>query len=141
MKDIIISRTITLQLPEAIFLRMQQAAQATRQPLEDIFLRAIQVGSPPDWEDIPAEFQADIAALDRLDDAALWRVARTKKMESDMIYYQQLLNKNADGKISEEESRTLTGLRAEFDRFMLAKAHAVALMRWRGYAIPPAENL
>ena len=141
MKDIIISRTITLQLPENIFLRMQQAAQATRQPLEDIFLRAIQVGSPPDWEDIPAEFQADIAALDRLDDAALWRVARTKKMESDMIYYQKLLDKNADGKISEEESRTLTGLRAEFDRFMLAKAHAVALMRWRGYAIPPAENL
>ena len=137
MKDIIISRTITLQLPENIFLRMQQAAQATRQPLEDIFLRAIQVGSPPDWEDIPAEFQADIV----LDDAALWRVARTKKMESDMIYYQKLLDKNADGKISEEESRTLTGLRAEFDRFMLAKAHAVALMRWRGYSIPPAENL
>lgn len=141
MKDKIMSRTVTLQLPENIFLRMQQAAQATRQSLEDIFLRAIEVGSPPDWDDIPAEFQADIAALDRLDDATLWRVARTKKMESDMIYYQELLDKNADGTISEEESRTLTGLRAEFDRSMLAKAHAVALLRWRGYAIPPADNL
>lgn len=141
MKDTIMSRTVTLQLPEAIFLRMQRAAQATRQSLEDIFLRAIELGSPPDWEDVPAEFQADIAALDRLDDATLWRVARSKKIESDMIYYQQLLDKNADGTISEEESRTLTELRAEFDRSMLVKAHAVALLRWRGYAIPPADNL
>lgn len=141
MKDTIMSRTITLQLPENIFLRMQQAAQATKQSLEDIFLRALEVGSPPDWEDVPAEFQADIAALDRLDDATLWRVARTKKIESDMTYYQQLLDKNADGTISEEELRTLKGLRAEFDRSMLAKAHAVALLRWRGYAIPPADNL
>jgi predicted transcriptional regulator len=135
------SRTVTLQLPEDLYLRLQQAAQATRQSLEDIFLRAINVGSPPDWEDVPAEFQADIAALDRLDDTSLWRVARRKKTETAMSDYQQLLDKNADGTISKEESRRLNGLRAEFDRYMLSKAHAVALLRWRGHSIPPADKL
>ena len=73
------TRTVTLQLPENIYFRLQQAAQATKQSLEEISLRALQAGSPPDWDDIPAEFQADIAALDRLDDAALWRMARSKQ--------------------------------------------------------------
>lgn len=135
------SRTVTLQLPEDLYLRLQQAARATRQSLEDIFLRAINMGSPPDWEDVPAEFQADIAALDRLDDTSLWRVARRKKTETAMSDYQQLLDKNADGTISKEESRRLNGLRAEFDRYMLSKAHAVALLRWRGHSIPPADKL
>ena len=31
-------------------------------------MRAVQVGSPPSWEEAPAEFQSDLAALDRLDD-------------------------------------------------------------------------
>jgi hypothetical protein len=141
MKDTIMSRTVTLQLPEDIFLRMQQAARATKQTLEDIFLRAIEVGSPPDWEDIPAEFQADVAALDRLDDSALWRVARSKQTEKAMGSYQKLLDKNTNGIISKSESNLLIGLRTEFDRLMLLKAHAVALLHWRGYAIPPPEKL
>jgi len=135
------SRTVTLQLPEDLYLRLQQAARATKQSLEDIFLRAINVGNPPGWDDVPAEFQADIAALDRLDDTALWRVARSKKTEAAVSDYQQLLDKNADGTISKEESRKLNGLRAEFDRCMLSKAHAVALLRWRGHSIPPADKL
>jgi len=87
--------SITLQLPERIYLRLQQVAQATQQSLDDVFLRVLQIGSPPSWEDVPAEFQADLAALDRLDDAALWRVARSKQVQ-DMNLYQTLLDKNAN---------------------------------------------
>jgi len=38
----------------------------------------VQIGSPPRWDDAPAEFQADLAALDRLDDKALWYIARSR---------------------------------------------------------------
>ena len=133
------TRTITLQLPETVYARLQQAARATMQPLEDIFLRALQLGSPPGWDDIPAEFQADIAALDRLDDAALWRLARSKQSISEP--YQSLLEKNADGALSDAEARQLNSLRAEADRLLLCKAHAAALLRWRGQVVPPAESL
>lgn len=67
---------ITLQLPERLYQRIVNTAQATQQPLEEVIIHALEVGSPPDWDDVPEEFQADLAALDRLDDAALWAIAR-----------------------------------------------------------------
>jgi predicted transcriptional regulator len=136
-----ITRTVTIRLPESLYTRLQQIAQATRRPLDDVLLHALQVGSPPSWEDAPAEFQADLAALDRLEDEALWRIARSRKTEADMERYQELLDKNANDLLTPEERDELTQLRTEFDRFMLRKAHAVALLRWRGYQIPPAETL
>ncbi|MFQ5341312.1 MAG: hypothetical protein ACE5F6_07170 [Anaerolineae bacterium] len=134
-------RTVTLELPENLYTRLQQAAQATHRSLDDLLLYAIQVGSPPRWEDAPAEFQADLAALDRLEDEALWHIARSRKTAADMERYQELLDKNANDGLSADERDELVQLRTEFDRFMLRKVHAAALLRWRGYQVPPAEML
>jgi hypothetical protein len=134
-------KTITLQLPEDQYLRLQQAAQATKQSLNEIFLHVVRIGSPPGWDDVPAEFQGDLASLDRLDDAALWRIARQKQSDTTLTVYQELLDKNANGTISKAEKQELQRLRTEADRFMVRKAHAVALLRWRGHQIPPAEKL
>jgi len=100
----------------------------------------MQVGSQPRWDDAPAEFQADLAALDRLDDEALWHLARSRKKAADMERYQELLDKNANGFLTPAEREELTNLRVEYDRMMLCKAHAAALLRWRGHQAPPAER-
>jgi len=92
----LVIQDVNVQIPEPLYLRLQQAAQATQQSLNDIILRSLQVGSPPSWEDAPAEFQADLAALDRLDDSALWRIARSSQLAEDMTHYQVLLDKNAN---------------------------------------------
>ena len=135
------TRTVKVQLPESLYIRLQQAADATRRSLDDVLLHAVQIGSPPRWDDAPAEFQADLAALDRLDDAALWGIARSRMTEADMERYQELLDKNANDTLVAEERDDLVSLRIEADRFMLCKAHAAALLRWRGYQVPPAEAL
>jgi predicted transcriptional regulator len=135
------ARTVTMRLPEDLYLRLQQTAQATRQSLEATMLRALQIGSPPAWETAPAEFQADLAALDRLDDAALWRMARTRAIPAQMDRYQALLDKNANRTLSSDERQELTQLRTDLDRQMLLKAHAAALLQWRGHQIPPADKL
>jgi len=49
--------------------------------------------------------------------------------------------KQADGAISDTETRALAALRTEADRAMLRKAQAAALLRWRGHPVPPAEKL
>lgn len=134
-------QTVTLRLPESLYLRFQQAARATRRSFDDVLLHAVQVGSPPNWDDAPAEFQADLAALDRMDDEALWRLARGRIKAVDMERYQELLDKNANGLLTPAERGELTGLRVEYDRMMLCKAHAAALLRWRGHPMPPAERL
>ena len=66
------TQDVTLPLPEVLYLRFKHTAQATQQSLTEVLLHAVQVGSPPSWEDAPVAFQADLAALDRLDDEALW---------------------------------------------------------------------
>ncbi len=134
-------RTVTMQVPENLYLRLQQTAQASQQSFETVLLRALQVGSPPTWETAPAEFQADLAALDRLDDAALWRIARTRTPPTQMDRYQALLDKNANQTLSASERDELTQLRTEFDRQMLRKVHAAALLQWRGHQTPPPGKL
>ncbi|RLC66288.1 MAG: hypothetical protein DRI48_05025 [Chloroflexi bacterium] len=135
------TRTVKLRLPKHLYIRLEQTAQATHRSLDDVLLHAVQVGSPPRWDEAPARFQGDLAALDRLDDEALWRIARSRKTETDLERYQELLDKNANSTISADERDELVKLRIEFDRFTLRKAHAAALLRWRGHQVPPAEEL
>ncbi len=43
-------RKITLDLPENVYLRLHNASIATKQPLDQVVLRAVQAGIPPDWK-------------------------------------------------------------------------------------------
>ena len=134
-------QAVTIHLPESLYRRFRQAADAMQQPLEEVLLHAAQVGGPPSWDDAPAEFQADLAAMDRLPDEMLWPIARSHQLDEDMTRYQELLDKDAGSIISEEERAELTNLRTKADQFMVRKAYAVDLLRWRGHAIPPANQL
>lgn len=136
-----LTQDVTVRLPQDLYLRLQSVAHATKQSLDAVVLRSLQIGSPPSWEDAPAEFQTDLAALDRLDDNALWQIARSSQLGQDRSLYQELLDKNADGDITPQEREALTQLRKADDRFMVRKAYAVDLLRWRGYIIPPASQL
>jgi hypothetical protein len=131
-----LAETVTLKIPEALYRRLQSTAQSTQRSLDDVILHALQVGSPPVWDDVPAEFQADLAAMDRLDDASLWQIARSRKTEAEMSRYDELLAQNQDGQLTSAEKQELQQLRQEADRFMLRKAHAAALLCWRGHTVP-----
>jgi hypothetical protein len=134
-------QNVTLPIPDYLYLRFEQAAKATQQSVTDVLLHAVEVGSPPSWDDVPTEFQADLAALDRLDDKALWRVARSQQSESVMDRHEELLYKNANDTLTPSERNELTHLRQEANRLMLRKAQAAALLRWRGYQLPPSDQL
>jgi len=134
-------QNVTLVLPEELYLRFQHTAQATRQSVADIMLHALRVGSPPRWEDAPPAAQVELAAMDRLDDTSLWRIARSQRTEAEMAHMVELLEKNADDELDPLEHVQLDSLCADADRFMLRKAHAVALLHWRGHIIPPADKL
>ncbi len=128
--------TVTLQIPEILYQRLVSTARATQQPLENVILHALQVGSPPEWDDVPEEFQADLAALDRLDDNTLWQIARSRKTVAEMERYNTLLDSNSSGTLTQDERLELMALRNEADRFMLLKAQAAVLLRWRGHRVP-----
>ncbi|WP_434046778.1 MULTISPECIES: hypothetical protein [Sorangium] len=127
--------TVTLALPEALYQRLRGTALATRQPLEAVMLRALSLGSPPAWDDASPEFQVDLACLDKMDDQALWEIAKRHRSEAELARYDELLDRNTQGLLTPAERIELERLRHESDLFMLRKAHAAALLRWRGHAV------
>ncbi|WP_316430210.1 hypothetical protein [Leptolyngbya sp. NK1-12] len=78
---------LTLQIPDPIYQRLVNTANATGRSLEEVMLHALKVGSPPDWDNVPDEFKADLAALDRLEDEALWKIATAQKTLEEMTRY------------------------------------------------------
>lgn len=130
------TETVSLQIPEPLYQRLVNTARAAKRPLEEIMLHALAVGSPPDWGNVPDEFQVDLAALDKMEDEALWKIACSRKTAVDMSRYDQLLERNQSNTLTQEEKMELMALRTEADRFMLCKAQAAALLRWRGHNIP-----
>lgn len=102
---------------------------------EDVALHPLRLGSPPAWDDAPPELQLDLAALDRMDDEALWKIAKSR-LDAEFGRRDELLAKNAEGQLSPADRVELDGLREEEDRFMVRKAHAAALLRWRGHVVP-----
>lgn len=126
---------IKLQVPEILYQRLVNTARATQRPVEEIIIHALQVGSPPAWDDIPEEFQAEIAALDKLDDNTLMQIVRARKTAIDLERYDTLLEGNSSGTLTETERLELTALRQDADLFMLRKAQASVLLRWRGHRI------
>ncbi|MBD1903286.1 hypothetical protein NDI44_27785 [Trichocoleus sp. DQ-A3] len=128
--------TVTLQIPEILYQRLVNTANATQRPVEEVMLHALQIGSPPEWDDVPEEFQADIAALDKLDDKTLWQIVNSRKTTVEMERYNTLLEGNSSGTLTEAERLELMALRHEADLFMLKKAQAAVLLRWRGHRVP-----
>jgi hypothetical protein len=59
-------------------------------------------------------------------------LAETVTLNIPVPLYQRLLDRHQEGTISDSERLELTELRREADRFMLRKAHAAVLLRWRG---------
>ena len=53
-----------------------------------------------------------------------------------MVRYDELLERSAAGALGDAERSELEMLRGEADRFMLIKAHAAVLLRWRGHDVP-----
>ena len=129
--------SVKLDVPESLYRRLENTAQAMARPLQEVMLHALQIGSPPMWEDAPPEFQVDLATMDRLSDSTLWRIARSQKTPDEMMRYDELLERNQDALLTDAERLELQALRKEAERFMLRKAQAAALLKWRGHHVTP----
>jgi hypothetical protein len=132
----VLPETVTLHLPEPLYRRLANTARATQRSLEDVLLHAVRVGSPPAWEDVPPEFQSDLAQMDRLSDDDLWQIVRLQQSATEVARYDDLLTGNQAGPLTDTERVELHNLRTGAERLMLRKAHAAALLRWRGHAVP-----
>jgi len=132
---------INLELPPALYQRLVEIAEASRQPLTDIVIQSIQTGLPPGLEHVPDRFRDDLKALNQLSDDLLLDVVNRDLAEEKAELYEQLLAKNQQGTLAENERQTLDTLRGEADLLMLRRAYAAALLKWRGHRVPTLADM
>jgi hypothetical protein len=132
---------ITLQLPEEIYTQLKLASETLKQPIEEVLVQSVKMGLPPPIDDLPPEYQPEFAAMMRMSDGELWQIAQRVFPETKQRQLSNLLRKNQTGTLTEKEERKLDTLHREANQLMLRKAHAYALLKWRGHRVPkPTER-
>ncbi len=133
--------TITIELSEPLFEKLQRAARLTRQPVETLVEQSLAVSLPPLLEDVPAEYQKDVFPLLKMDVADLQREVQRVFPPERWRRYETLLEKKRETGLTEAERDELAALRREADVLTLRKGYAAVLLKRRGYHVPAPEQL
>lgn len=134
------AQTVTLELPQTIYLPVKRMAEVTNRSLEDLLVCALKASLPP-LDGLPSELVEDLVGLESLDDESLRQVMVSKVSTAQQRELDRLLHKNQAGTLTEQERQKLDRLQREADRVMLRKARAAVLLRFRGHRLPTLEEL
>jgi hypothetical protein len=124
-------QSITIQLPEKVYRQLSETTRSTGASLDDVALRSIRAGFPPDLEQTPARFRADLRQLDQMSSELLHTLTTADLDLQKAALYEELLDKNQREELTAGEQQTLDNLREEADLLMFRRAYAAALLKWR----------
>ena len=128
------AQDVLIRLPQALFEQLQTRAARRQRTVADEVLDVL-TGATPATEALPDELEHVLAQLAHFDDAALWQTARSRipSEASERLEALNLKRQRAGLTPSEhEESNELLQL---YERSMLVRAQAVALLKARGHDV------
>jgi hypothetical protein len=135
------TETMTIQVPELLYRRLERLAALTHRPLESLVVQTLSTSIPPLPDDLPSPARDALTALEGLSDDALWQVMRGMFPDD---HYEQLVvlrEKHRTGTLLPDEQATLDRLVQEADLLALRKAYAAVLLKWRGHRLPSLTDL
>ena len=125
---------ITLYVPRALYEQLQWRANQARHTVEDELLEVVATALPAS-EELPAEIEQALSPLPLLEDAALWRAARSHLAVELADELEQLHLKRQREGVTESEMQRLRHLTQQYERAMLIRAQAAKLLKERGYDV------
>jgi len=125
---------VTIRLPKALYEQLQSRATRRQRTVADEVLDVL-TGATPATEVLPDDLERAIAQLVSVDDAALWQAARSH-MPADAVERLQELNlkRQREGLVETEQQESDVLIR-QYERSMLVRAQAAALLKQRGHDI------
>jgi uncharacterized protein YmfQ (DUF2313 family) len=85
--------------------------------------------------DLSFDLEDSLAQLSLLDDQALWRAARTSFAADAAHQLEELHLKRQREGLTESEAQSATTLLQQYERVMLVRAQAAALLKQRGHDV------
>lgn len=128
------SQTITLRLPDTLYQQVQNRAQRLHRSIEGEVV-ALLSATLPTLDDLPAPIADEMAQLHFLPTPELWRVARNKLSPADNERMQELAFKRQRMGLSRSEEDEVEALHARYERTLLLRAQAMALLKERGHDV------
>jgi len=122
---------LTLDVPDALYARLQRMAHAAHRSVEEEVLDVVAT-AVPDLDELPADLEDAVAQLAVLDDAALFGAARAAMPSDAAEALEGLHHKRQREGLTEAEMEAAAALTRQYERFMLVRAEATALLVRRG---------
>jgi len=125
---------VTVQVPEVLFTRLKQRAEQTNRTLEaevlDVLITAVPVAT-----ELPPDLEPALSPLAVLDDEALRQAARRCLPAAITDALEELHLKQQREGLTALERQSLADLVRQYERNMLVRAQAAALLKQRGHDI------
>ncbi len=130
-----LQQIITVTLPETTVRRLQRAAELTHRSLDEVLDAALNVAlsAPPD---APPALADELATMASFSDEALWTAAKAALPPADQNRLEELSHTGGARGLVPAEATELADLVGLHDQIVLRRAKALALLAFRGYALP-----
>jgi hypothetical protein len=125
---------VTLNLPSSLYKRLKRRAEQTHRTVEAELLEVV-AQAVPVADELSSDLEEVLSPLSLLDDEALWRAARSHLPTEAADQLESLHLKRQREGLTEAESQTLAGLVRQYERAMLVRSQAVALLKQRGHDV------
>ncbi len=129
------AQTVTLTLPETLYERAKETAQAIDRSLEQVLTQSIALSLPALETDLPPDMRSELTALSLFSDDELRTIARSTMDERQQERLQDLAEAQKHRSLTPAEQSDLAQLMDKAERVMLRKAEAYRLLARRGYAV------
>ena len=127
-------QTVTIDLPASVYERLQRRARQANRSLE-AELRAVVTAAVPAPENLPEDLAKAVEALDLLSDRELWQAAESRLDPEAVEHLEALHLKRQDEGLTEEELSVEQLLIRRYERNLLVRAKAAAVLRARGHDV------
>ncbi len=133
-------QTLTVTLPEPLIHRLQRAAALTYRTVDDVVASVVDttLHAP---SDLPSDLADEIAAMTLFTDDALWSASESTLSPAQQRRMRQLTQSSREREQTLAESTELDYLLEEYDKSVLRRAYALALLSQRGHQLPNQNQL
>jgi hypothetical protein len=134
------THAITINVSDALYRQLHQAASLFHQPTEAIILDSLRHTLPSIFEDIPAGYQDEVFPLLAMNDQDLLQESRRTFPPDRWQHYESLLEQKKEGQLPPDDEQALQALRREADVLTFRRSYAAVLLKRRGYQLTPPRG-
>jgi hypothetical protein len=132
--------TVAVPVPTPLYQRIERLAKATRRSVPETLASALAAALPP-APDLPQALADELAGLHWLSDAGLQKAIQSTSSRAQQERLGELNMTEDECQLTAAEEEERAQLLAEYQRSLLRRAEAFAILTRRGYPMPDYDEL